>query len=394
MESFSLLDATRQSMNYSDDKSSHEKFITLYIPEVSKRLQLPIHRADKRYFPVYRDKNQEPLGIISEVCIEMGMTIVTIRGIVQVFNHFSVPITIHHYMNGRAVEVGSVQPNASFNVPINFIHDNLKELHFSIAGYRTSTQGLSWKECPGNSTLLKSLQCDPVNTYEPLYINAIRERFDVYFEISSRFTILSACYVIRLRPPLILRNALPIDLVVSVAGCSVARDRDRNYREQSIDEDMTSAHQNSSSVHGEDFLDYGEKLVKPGELLHLPTVKTSSKNSDNLMYIVARVRRQIAPSIMTLILVPLKQLIQYLERDWSVKTEIPADPAEFIVWTFNSYDSSGSTSLQLGVHFENLNSGLTMTVYCPFWMLNKTGLTLSYRVSERVLNAIRKCHIL
>lgn len=74
------------------------------------------------------------------------------------------------------------------------------------------------------------------------------------------------------------------------------------------------------------------------------------------------------------------QLIQYLERDWSIKTEIPADPAEFIVWTFNSYDSAGSTSLQLGVHFENLNNGLTMTVYCPFWMLNKTGLTLSYRV--------------
>jgi vacuolar protein sorting-associated protein 13A/C len=75
------------------------------------------------------------------------------------------------------------------------------------------------------------------------------------------------------------------------------------------------------------------------------------------------------------------QLIQYLERDWSIKTEIPAEPAEFIVWTLNSYDSAGKTSMQLGVRFENLNNGLTMTVYCPFWMLNKTGLNLSYRVS-------------
>lgn len=289
MESFSLLDATRQSMNYGDDKTGQEKFITLYIPEVSKRLQLPIHRADKRYFPIYRERNQEPLGIISEVRIEMGATIVTIRGIVQVFNHFTVPITIHHYSTGRVVEVGQVEPNQSFNVPINYIHDSSRELHFSIAGYRTSTQGISWKESPGNSMLVKSLQCDPVNTYEPLYVNAIRERFDVYFEISSKFTILSACYLIRLRPPLILRNALPVDLIVSVAGCSVQRDRDRNYREQSVDEDMTSAHQHSASVKGEDFLDYGEKLVKPGELLHLPTVKTASKNSDNLMYIVARV---------------------------------------------------------------------------------------------------------
>jgi vacuolar protein sorting-associated protein 13A/C len=287
LNSFSLLDATIKSMSHNE--KAEEKFISLYIPEVQKRLQLPIHRADKRYFPIYRETNQEPLGIISEITVEFGSTIVTIRGIVQVFNHFTVPISIHHFSGGRAFEIGSIQPNESYNVPIGFIHDASKEIHFAIAGYRISTQGISWRESPGSSTFVKSLQCDPVNTYEPLYVNAIRERFDVFFEVSSKFTILSACYLIRLRPPLILRNALPIDLIVSVAGCSVARDRDRNYKEQSIDEDMTSAHQNSSSVCGEDFLDYGEKLIKPGELLHLPTVKTSSKNSDNLMYIVARV---------------------------------------------------------------------------------------------------------
>lgn len=289
LESFSLLDATIKSMSHSENVS-HEKFISLYIPEVQKRLQLPIHRADKRYFPLYRETNQEPWGIISEISIEMGSTIVTIRGILQIFNHFTVPISINRYVNGAPAVVGQVMPNESFNVPLNCIHDSAKDLHFSIAGYRTSTQGMSWKESPGVSTLVKSLQCDPVNTYEPLYINAIRERFDVFFEISSKYTILSACYLIRLRPPLLLRNALPIDLVVSVAGCSSTRERDKSIRDQPADEEMTSAHQNTTGIEGEDFLDYGEKLIKPGELLHLPTVKTASKNSDSLMYIVARVR--------------------------------------------------------------------------------------------------------
>lgn len=288
VEEFSLLDETIKSMSYVD-KVGKEKFITLYIPEVQKRLQLPIHRADKRYFPIYRETNQEPWGIISEISIEMGSTFVTIRGILQVHNHFTVPISINRYVNGAHMEIGQVPPNESFNVPLNCIHDAAKELHFSIAGYRTSTQGLSWKESPGNSTLVKSLQCDPINTYEPLYINAIRERFGVFFEVSSSMTILSACYLIRLRPPLLLRNALPIDLIVSVAGCSVARDRDRTVKEQSIEEDMTSVHQDTTGIKGEDFLDYGEKLIKPGELLHLPTVKTAAKNSENLMYIVARV---------------------------------------------------------------------------------------------------------
>lgn len=34
---------------------------------------------------------------------------------------------------------------------------------------------------------------------------------------------LSACYVIHLKPPLYLRNALPIDIRISVAGCSVSQ---------------------------------------------------------------------------------------------------------------------------------------------------------------------------
>lgn len=288
IEAFSLLDETIKSMSYGD-KVGQEKFISLYIPEVQKRLQLPIHRADKRYFPLYRETNQEPWGIISEISIEMGSTFVTIRGVLQIFNHFTVPIAINRYVNGRQEEIGQVQPNESFNVPLNCIHDASKDLHFSIAGYRTSTQGMSWKECPGNSTLVKSLQCDPINTYEPLYINAIRERYDVFFEISCKYTILSACYLIRLRPPLLLRNALPIDLIVSVAGCSVMRDRDRPIKQQTVDDDSTSVNQNTTGIEGEDFLDYGEKLIKPGELLHLPTVKTATKNSDNLMYIVARV---------------------------------------------------------------------------------------------------------
>lgn len=288
IESFSLLDETIKSIGYGE-KVGQEKTIILYIPEVQKRLHLPIHRADKRYFPIYRETNQEPWGIISEIRVEMGSTFVTIRGIVQIHNHFTVPIAIHRYVNGLSLEIGQVMPNESFNVPLTCIHDASKDLHFSIAGYRTSTQGVSWKESPGNSTLVKSLQCDPIRTYEPLYINAIRERFDVFFEVTGKYTILSACYQIKLRPPLLLRNALPIDLIVSVAGCSAARDRDRSYRETSVEEDVKSAHHNTTGIEGEDFLDFGEKLVKPGELLHLPTVKTATKNSESLMYIVARV---------------------------------------------------------------------------------------------------------
>lgn len=45
----------------------------------------------------------------------------------------------------------------------------------------------------------------------------------------------------------------------------------------------------------------------------------------------------------------LQQLVNYLEKDWSCTTEIPAQPPEFGVWTFNAYDSVEVMSLQLGV---------------------------------------------
>lgn len=34
----------------------------------------------------------------------------------------------------------------------------------------------------------------------------------------------------------------------------------------------------------------------------------------------------------------------------------------------------------MNFRYENRSDGLTLIVYCPFWMLNKTGLMLSYRV--------------
>lgn len=98
-----------------------------------KKLELPIHRADNRYFPIYRESNQEPWGIISEIKQEHGSTKITVRGIVQVFNHFTVPITIHRFVNGAPFEIGEIKPNEWFNVPLSYIHDTVKDLHFSIS---------------------------------------------------------------------------------------------------------------------------------------------------------------------------------------------------------------------------------------------------------------------
>lgn len=83
------------------------------------------------------------------------------------------------------------------------------------------------------------------------------------------------------------------------------------------------------------------------------------------------------------------QLPQYLEKEWSCRNEIDEEPQEFAVWTFNSYDSPTKMSLDLGMHTLNKDGSYVMSLYCPFWMLNKTGLMIGYRVNI-VLLALEK----
>uniref|UniRef100_A0AAG5D0Y8 Vacuolar protein sorting-associated protein 13 n=1 Tax=Anopheles atroparvus TaxID=41427 RepID=A0AAG5D0Y8_ANOAO len=344
-----------------DDKDTSSKkrlFVKVIVGDTDKELTLPVYKSDKRYFPLFRNAGQEPWGIISEVRIEHGCTVLVLRSVVQVYNHFTVPIDVYQFVDHEKYHVGEVRAGGCLNVPLYYLYNNSKELHFSMKGYHSSAQGISWKESPNSFELIKALQCDPIKTFEPFYINAVRQRQDVFYEITSNHTMMSACYEIHLRPPFMLRNALPIGLTISVAGCSVRRELDTGL--VTSNESLS----NASTVAGEDYLDYGEKLLRPGELLHLPTVKTSARSATETSYIVAR-------------------LIGYLDKDWSCTTDIPAQPPEFGVWTFNAYDSVEVMSLQLGVKYENRVDGLTLIVYCPFWMLNKTGLMLSYRKSSK-----------
>lgn len=138
---------------------------------------------------------------------------------------------------------------------------------------------------------MKYLQCDPIDTFEPFYITAIREREDVYHEVPSKYTMLSACYVINLKPPLYLRNALPIDIQISVAGCTVSQG-EKNIKESNINNHQLVKDYKgplNASLTKSDFLDCGEKVVEPGDLLHLPTVKTTAKEGERRSLIVARV---------------------------------------------------------------------------------------------------------
>lgn len=119
-----------------------------------------------------------------------------------------------------------------------------------------------------------------------------------------------------------------------------------------VTDESTNKNDSNESKGKEDFLDYGEKVVKPGDVLHLPTVKTTIKEGENKTLIVARVSTTDFHSFFAPILkinFRWLQLAQYLEKNWSCTTEIPSNPPEFAVWSFTSHDSVEKMSIELGV---------------------------------------------
>lgn len=62
-----------------------EKVIYVTIGGIEKQLELPVHKADRRYFPLYRDTQKEPWGIISDVKMEYGAQVIVLHSVVKVF---------------------------------------------------------------------------------------------------------------------------------------------------------------------------------------------------------------------------------------------------------------------------------------------------------------------
>lgn len=79
------------------------------------------------------------------------------------------------------------------------------------------------------------------------------------------------------------------------------------------------------------------------------------------------------------------QILNYQGCDWVCGKPLAEKPQELSVWTFESRGDimGGPLQLDLGMMASAPGSTMTLNLYCPFWMVNKTGLMLTYRVCSR-----------
>ncbi|CAH1965913.1 unnamed protein product [Acanthoscelides obtectus] len=312
-------------------KNAEKKNKFLHIKVNSKKceLALPVVRADKRFFLLnYRSSSgSDNWGIVSDVRVDEGITTIIIRSILQVINHFNTAIDVYYMTpKGNILElIGVVQPNSHLNVPLKAVYNPTNELFFGVSGYSVTSSPYVWKDLQtflDNTKILNCRRKSEEYGEELFVIKAVGEMEQIYYENTARHTMSSVCFNIHLRPAVIFKNCLPLDIVCCV------------------DEKVE------------------EFTVKAGDILQLPSVTPGS----NVIVI---------------------RLPDYLEKEWSCRGEILEKPNEFTVWTFNSYDSPTKMSMDLGMHSLDKNGSLVMSLYCPFWMLNKTGLMLAYRKSKK-----------
>ncbi|CAL1678435.1 unnamed protein product [Lasius platythorax] len=297
---------------------------------IQGKLAIPVLKADKRFFSLkHRKEGSEEWGIVSDVVVEEGSTIVTLRSILQIHNHFAQSIAVY-YMTKRGNEVecvGTVAPGEKLNLPLDAVYTptNIYWLFFSVEGYMVSVEPFIWKDLQKTVSMTRLLKCESrskQDIMEPFYIQAVGEIEQVYFENTTRHTMASTIYNVHLYPSVYLKNFLPIDIIISLPGTAQ------------------------------------ENLLEASASLQLPTIDPAKSNI-------------------------IIKLPNYLEKDWSCKGEIVANPPEFAVWSFESFDSAQKVILDLGMHTSHKHGSIVMALYCPFWMLNKTGLMLSYRKSSK-----------
>lgn len=310
---------------------NEEKFLNIVVNDMNCSLTLPVLRADKRYFPLnFRGENKDSWGLISDITVDGGVTTITLRSILQVHNYFHQPVNVY-FMTDRGNELESIKqipPDTTLNLPMNAVYTMTNELFFSVDGHCVTAVPYIWKDLQNNLSLEKTLICPPaIKSQQPFVMKVCGDIEQVYYENTSKHTMLSSCYNIHLMPAIIFKNCLPIPVICITQGTM------------------------------EEF------IVKPGEQLHLPTV------NPGFSYVVLRLEK-------------------YLDREWVCRRDLALHSPEFSVWAFDSHEGIRKITLDLGMHCQSRKGTMCMSLYCPFWMLNKTGLMLTYRNSDDNANIL------
>ncbi|GFY45163.1 vacuolar protein sorting-associated protein 13 [Trichonephila inaurata madagascariensis] len=305
-----------------------ETYFNIMISEEDMTIERRISVActDKRFFQLPRVTYPgNRWGFVISILSLYGSKFITFHSILQVHNHFSVPIDIY-FMKPSLNELEwccCAEPNKTEYIPLHAVYTSTSELFFKPKhldnSYTLSLPPFVWRDLTDDPSTQKIVHCkDKKNVGKPFYISVAGEAERIYYEETSRKTMASSLYKLNLNPTAVLRNLLLYPI---------------NYSMQGVNEDFKLAEGESNDLWAVDLEKIGLEI----------------------------------------------RINNYLDRNWTCYKILKKEMDELSIWVFESVCSDKTIYLELGMHTQKVKGCYVMQLYSPFCMVNKTGLQLTYR---------------
>ncbi|XP_078286094.1 intermembrane lipid transfer protein VPS13C isoform X3 [Rhinoraja longicauda] len=285
---------------------------------------IPMAMPGRRLYNVHCPNSQHSVSLVVQIDAVEGDKRIVIRSPLQIKNHFSISFIVCKLVpSGQSLEqIGVVSPEAEFHVPLDSYRDHL---FLKPAGelenkFKASTTYITWKEEIHRSTEIQCiLQCPSTDTgHLPLIVNTIAIPDELSFISNLGEDEWDPAYIIHLRPTVIIRNLLPYRLTYMLEG---------------TEESYQLAEGCSADI----------------------------------------LRSRIGGEIMEL------GLVKYQGRNWTSRVKIEAALPEFFPVCFTA---EVGLSIDLLIHVGKVRGLLVLSVYSPYWIINKTSRVLQYRAED------------
>ncbi|XP_042202978.1 vacuolar protein sorting-associated protein 13C-like isoform X2 [Homarus americanus] len=303
-------------------------------------------RSRSRIFQLSPPRNDRRYHIIVTVEVDHLTTKVTVRSPLQILNDMPLPINICFKksviemlgsslgeLHARVVSpvnpfeahipMVTLQPDQVFTVPITIAYHSTLHIQPAAFDYGISSAGVWWKDVL-SSTCSYLLTCKPKSEHDPDIAAAvtIQEGFKLSSLQWEGLGGILPNYTLRLSPPLTLHNHLPCTLIVT---------------NPVLAQPLT---------------------LDPGAPTTLYKVNLEEKVSLQV------------------------QVCNYLGSDWEGSLEIGAEKGDdHRTLTLSHGDGNARRKLEVALYTVREGS-ISVYVYAPYWIVNKTGLPLRIRGSR------------
>lgn len=288
--------------------------------------RIAMDKPGRRLYNIRGPMHMEAVSVLLQIDATEGNKIITVRSPLQIKNHFSVPFTILKYCPAsRSLQsVGQAEPEREFHVTLETYSCQLFVCPAgSLDGkYSPSSTCVAWKEQVHRSSEVCSvLQCPATESgLLPLMVSTQAVPDNLQQIIRRGEEDWNPAYVIHLHPVATLRNLLPFTV--------------RYMMESSAD--SYDLYEGSTS-----------------ELLN-------ARASGEIMSLV---------------------LMKYQGRNWHGHVCIEREMPEFFTMCLTC-DSDTNMTVDVSVHVKRTTSRLLLSLFSPYWIINKTSRVLQYRAED------------